>query len=263
MERGEATATVLGFAEGNTPFALPLSPARGEANQEVFSLQIGGFCPYSTGAVIAPASGPSRRPGGSHPSRLPHRHDGGLSDRRVDRRRRPSTSSLARPALVAARGAVHSPARGRVERKHRERLLRRDAVPCRDVPVGWWPAGWACRSGSAGGAAVPGVACVASRWRFVAGVGHCVGLRAALTIAGWYPKVRLSTGFPSPFVDPDEARCHPGTVRGRNPKARETQADGATVSVTTTLPVARARRVSQPVPQGARLGSVPVQESTS
>jgi hypothetical protein len=135
-----------------------------------------GFCPYSTGAATAPASGLSLRPGGSDQACRSHRRGGSRAHTR-QRVVRPS-ETVARASLVAPASPLHPPARGCVGCEHRERLLRRDAVPRVDVPQCWWSSGWSCGSGFAAGAAVPGVASVASVGAVVVAVGDrsCVRL---------------------------------------------------------------------------------------
>jgi hypothetical protein len=83
--------------------------------------------------------------------------------------------------LVPGR-SLHPFAGGCVEREHRQRLFRRNAVPGFYVPERRWPCGWPCGSGFAAGAAVSGVPGVAAGWRVVGRVGNRSGVRAAVTV---------------------------------------------------------------------------------
>jgi hypothetical protein len=115
--------------------------------------------------VTVPARGLSRLPGGSHPCVHPHRRNGDLADPAHPSCCRPcgaDAEALACEAMVSAAGVVHSSLRGRVGREHRERLLRRHAVPCLDVSECWRQTRRPGGSGFAAGAAVQGVAGVAS-----------------------------------------------------------------------------------------------------
>lgn len=137
--------------------------------------------PYSTGDVTVPSPGLSLRPGGSHQAGnhlLPSRRTHPLHHRTR------TSPELARTALVADPGALHPLTRGGVERRDRQRLRGRDAVPPLDVgqcrrtharlPLGV--------GGDAAGAALPGVAGVAPRRRLLAGMGNRSSVRAAVSL---------------------------------------------------------------------------------
>jgi len=138
--------------------------------------------PFPTEAVTAPASGPHLLPGGSHPLAPPRLRDLDRRDRcraRKSRRRiRPHAETLVRSLFdtcrVVSRRVVHPRQGGRLERRYRQRLRGRYAVPAFDMDFCWWKDAWlalgVCRV--AEGAAVPGVAGVAPRRGELVGVGH-------------------------------------------------------------------------------------------
>jgi hypothetical protein len=96
---------------------------------------------------------------------------------------RADAEALVRAAFDAARlvlaGVVHPLPRGCVEREHRQRLFRRDAVSSVDVAFGGRPV--VAASGVAAGAAVPGVPGLAARRPVLGRVGDRRDLRAEVS----------------------------------------------------------------------------------
>ena len=118
----------------------------------LWSLLDRASCPFR-----ARVSSPVERQ--AHPV-SPRSRSGGLTDHRPAGDG--ASTELACAALVAHTGSLHSLARGRVEREHRQRLLRRNAVPRLDVSQRARACGRPCGSRYAAGAAVSGLVGVAS-----------------------------------------------------------------------------------------------------
>lgn len=117
-------------------------------------------CPSSTAAAKTPAADLSLRPGGPHPCIRPHRRNGDLTHpahRPCDRSSRPHAVALACLPLVASPGDLRAPTRRGVEREHRQRVLRRHAVPALDVQERRRPIRRPGGPGHTQGAAVPGM----------------------------------------------------------------------------------------------------------
>ena len=104
----------------------------------------------------------------------------GCTHTHTRRARLPET--VARAAVVAPPGDLHPPARGSMEREHRQRIFRRNAVPSVDVPQRWWSARRPRRLGFAEGAALSGLASLASIWAVLVAMGDRFCLRPEVNV---------------------------------------------------------------------------------
>ena len=131
---GRVGSRPLGRFRSTKPFVS--APSTLQSSRRDDAVMTGMSTVPSTGRVKTPPPGPSRLPGGLHPPHLRSRH-GGLTDPCSAGVR--ASKELACASLVAPTSCVHPPARGRVEREHRQRLLRRRPISHFHVAVSRWP----------------------------------------------------------------------------------------------------------------------------
>jgi hypothetical protein len=151
---------------------LPTSPARME------SPSARPTKPPRMPLIAGPAGSRTRQPPGGP---RPEVSGGRLRHRCTDRLRRPGAgcsdaSLLARAAVVATAGGLYSRARGRLEREHGERLLRRPSILAFDVPERRRSPRWARGFGLSTRATVPRLASLASLWSVMVAVGDGRGM---------------------------------------------------------------------------------------